>query len=387
LTGELLVGALGLVGLALAIGVSVRLGRRAERRRQRRRLSELRGEAREQTERVRYATSVLESVLETVPDAVFLLDHDSVVRSANGVAGSWFGGGAPLEGQSLVQATRSAELQTFVRFPEPDERTVHVGRRTMLARARTLANGGALLVLRDDTLLERLERSRRDLVANISHDIRTPLTSLGLLAETLVERPPSDPSRFRALVQQIQQQVAQLRALAEGLLELSRLEEGRSLLRLKPESIAEIVTETVKGLSPQIDERDVTVTVDVPAFMNVLADRPALRRALSNVLDNAIRYSPRGGEVRIAARNAGADEVVVTVSDSGPGIAPSERERVFERFYRGDRSRGGEGAGLGLAIARHILRGHGGEAAIESGGTGTTVRLTLIASTEPAPVS
>lgn len=382
-TPDIAAGAWVAVAVVVALIAGYRVGRRAARVEARTRIGDLQFEKARVVEELTATTLLLDRFLDTAPLGLLVLDADLLVTRANATATNWFDLPGMFDRPSLLAVTRSAELQELATSPELPPRTVKVRTRMLHAQADRLDDGTTILALRDDTRVETLERARRDLVANVSHDLRTPLTSLVLLAETLAERPPRQPERLSHIAGQIQGQVAVLRTLAEGLIELSRLEEGRAVLKMAPEALGELVREAATVLEPQAREREVVVLVEIADDLRVLADRAAMRRALTNLLDNAIRYSPRGGRVTVTAEPVPPDEMVLRVSDEGPGILPSERERVFERFYRGDRSRGSEGAGLGLAVVRHVARGHGGEADVEpTAGPGTTIRLTMLAATD-----
>jgi two-component system phosphate regulon sensor histidine kinase PhoR len=215
-------------------------------------------------------------------------------------------------------------------------------------------------------------------VANISHDLRTPLTSLRLLTDSLRDRRRSDPAQ-ETVLDQMAGQIDVLQRITDGLIELDRMESGRSVFRLRPERLAGLMGEAVESLRPQIAERALEVHVDVDADVSVLADRAQIVRALLNIIDNAQRYAPVASRIDIVGRRS-EDLIEVSIADRGPGILAADLERVFERFYRGDRARSGGGSGLGLAIARHIVEGHGGTIrAVSPRGGGTRIHLTLLA--------
>ncbi|MBI4769920.1 MAG: hypothetical protein HY784_05760 [Chloroflexi bacterium] len=174
-------------------------------------------------------------------------------------------------------------------------------------------------------------------------------------------------------------EVEALQQLAQELLDLAQIESGRALVRLVPVPVSELVSAPVERLRPQAERKGQQVEVDVSAELVALADEEQVRRAIGNLLHNAIKFTPQGGRVRLRAQAAG-DDVLVEVSDSGPGIPPEDLPRVFERFFRGDRARAGGGTGLGLAIARHVVEAHGGRIWAESEGRpgkGAVFRFTL----------
>lgn len=346
--------------------------------------------ARSATQASRDRLSIVETL---VGDALVYFDAAGLLAGASPAALSWFdlGGGANAAEprRSAMAALRSADLAELAdagRTGPTDAHVVRAGGRTLVARAAPLPDGGVVLAMRDDTELERLARARRDLVANVSHDLRTPLTSIGLMVDALAAdgQPPAQSAQ---LLRRIGEQLAVLNHLVAGMLDLDRLESGHAVFQLRPAALSELVTTALGSVRPQIEQRDVKVEVSVPADTMVLADAAAVLRLLTNLLDNAARFSPQGGVIRLTADAGPAethDLVTVSVADEGPGIPPADLERVFERFYRTDRSRAGTGAGLGLAIARHVVEGHGGSirAANRPLG-GTVITFTLPAARAP----
>jgi signal transduction histidine kinase len=228
---------------------------------------------------------------------------------------------------------------------------------------------------------ERQEQARRELVAAISHDLRTPLASLHVMTEALADRVVDDEATTARYYDTMRTQIGQLTRLIEDLFSLSRLDAGADEMDMQPVAAAQLVADALAGHSPQAQARGVRLTQQVaPDVGHVLASQQQLTRVLDNLLVNALRHTPPGGEIRVSAGAAGAGVVRFTVADTGEGIAPSDLERVFERFYRGEksRSRASGGAGLGLAIARGIVEAHGGTITIESAlGRGTEVHFTL----------
>lgn len=213
------------------------------------------------------------------------------------------------------------------------------------------------------------ESSRRELVASISHDLRTPLASARLMVEA-IEDAVLDGETERSYIVRIRAELQRLDRLIDDLFELSRIESGSFPLVIEPTSVAELVAESVESVRPQAERRSVQVVEQVEAELPVIRVDPwCVHRALRNILENAVRYAPDNGEVRVAARLlVGAEGgVEVSVSDGGPGIEPAVAGRVFEPFFRGDlaRPRDGGGAGLGLAIARGLVEAHGGTISLD----------------------
>jgi two-component system phosphate regulon sensor histidine kinase PhoR len=329
-----------------------------------------------------------------VGEALVYLDANGLVAGASPAAMDWFDLSGPTaltdERRSTMAALRSADLAELAdagRDGRTEAHVVRIAGRTVLARAAPVPGGGVVLAMRDDTELERLARARRDLVTNVSHDLRTPLTSIGLMVEA-VAADEQLAARSELLIRRIGEQLAVLNHLVAGMLDLDRLESGHAVFQLRPVMLAELVVGALGSVRPQIEQRAIRVQVDVPENLWVLADSPAVLRLLTNLLDNAARFSPAAGTILVGAEAGLADDhevVIVSVADEGPGIPPADLERVFERFYRTDRSRAGTGAGLGLAIARHVTEGHGGSirAANRTLG-GTVITFTLPAAHAPA---
>jgi two-component system phosphate regulon sensor histidine kinase PhoR len=238
---------------------------------------------------------------------------------------------------------------------------------------------GAVAVLRDVTELRQTERLRRELTANVSHELRTPLTSIKGFAETLLEGAMQDDVTCRRFLAIIDGETDRLVKLVDDLLDLSLLESKRLTLELKPVDVSVLVAHTVDKLRPLAQTQRLTLHQSAPPGIVVSADADRLEQVLTNLVDNALKYTPEGGrvDVQVAAANG---EIEVLVNDSGRGIGPEDLPHVFERFYRADRSRtrGSGGTGLGLAIAKHIVEAHGGRISVSSQpNAGTTFKVTL----------
>ncbi len=235
--------------------------------------------------------------------------------------------------------------------------------------------------------LEVLERSRRDLVANVSHELKTPITAIRAHLENLadgIEQPD------RETLQVMLGQTERLGRLVDQLLDLSRLESGEVPLHLEPMVLSPVVARVISEFSVGRAVTDVALHDDVAADLFVEADAERIHQVLFNLVDNAVRFTPPGGEVTISARRDG-DRVRVQVRDTGVGVGPEHLPRLFERFYRADASRSrddGGGTGIGLAIARSIVEGHGGRITAESEpNNGTTLTFDLPAADAALPVT
>ncbi|MBI2972411.1 MAG: HAMP domain-containing protein [Armatimonadetes bacterium] len=238
---------------------------------------------------------------------------------------------------------------------------------------------GAVAVLRDVTELRETERLRRELTANVSHELRTPLTSIVGFIETLLDGAMNDEVTARHFLTIVDDEANRLVKLVDDLMDLSRLESKRVALELKPVDVGFLVHHVVDKMRPLAEASQLVLSQSVPSGLIVPADADRLEQVLTNLVDNALKYTPPGGrvEVRAAAMNG---EIAVEVSDTGRGIPPEDLPHVFERFYRADRSRtrGSGGTGLGLAIAKHIVEAHGGRISVRSrSDEGTAFVVTL----------
>ncbi|NPV09176.1 MAG: PAS domain-containing protein [Anaerolineae bacterium] len=237
---------------------------------------------------------------------------------------------------------------------------------------------GEMLLLQDLTQVRRLESVRRDFISNISHELRTPLASLKALVDTLQDGALEDPTAARNFLQRMEIEVDSLTQMVQELLELSRIESGQVPIRLAPVLVAELLAGPLEHLQPQAERARLEVAVNlVPDGLTVLADQERTRQVITNLVHNAIKFTPPGGRISVSAIRAG-DEVVIAVADTGIGIPEKDLPRIFERFYKADRARASGGTGLGLAIAKHIVQAHGGRIWVKSQeGAGSTFYFTL----------
>lgn len=290
--------------------------------------------------------------------------------------------GALASGRPLVETVRQSELLTAVRqvlkSGQRAEIEVTVGTLRQRTFSATIApvrasldaqvSPGAVLVLHDISDLRRLERVRRDFVANVSHEFKTPLTAIQGFAETLLGGALDDAEHRTRFVEIIRDHSVRLARLTDDLLKLSQIEAGRLELELRPVEIAELADACAETLKFRAGKKNHEIEVrcdeDLPL---VMADASRLREVLINLMENAVQYTPPGGHIEVRAEQQNG-MVDVTVADNGIGIPQADQERIFERFYRVDtaRSREAGGTGLGLSIARHIVEAHGGDIWVES---------------------
>ena len=256
------------------------------------------------------------------------------------------------------------------------ERAIAMDGSSVTINARPLGDGGAVVLLRDVTEVKRLESIRRDFVANVSHELKTPLTSISGYAETLAAGGVDEESTRRFL-DTIHSNARRMQALVDDLLDLSRIESGRWVPQREVIDLGRLAQESWAELAERAAARNVTFKVDIdPLAKTVEVDRNGLRSILVNLLDNALRYVPDGGHVEFVSRPERGGTLLM-VRDNGGGIPAEHLDRIFERFYRVDPSRSREagGTGLGLSIVRHTVEAHGGTVAAESMlRKGTTIR-------------
>ncbi len=256
----------------------------------------------------------------------------------------------------------------------------HRGRQPMavVGHVRPLGDGFAVVDAEDTSDLVRLEATRRDFVANVSHELKTPVGAMGLLAEAVLDA-VDDPEEVHRFGTKILNEANRLGALVTELIALSRLTGAERLPELAVVDVDDVVTEALARSRLVAESAGVTIAVDRPSGLEVDGDRTLLVTALSNLVDNALSYSPPEAPVSVSRRRTG-DVVEISVTDRGIGIAPEHQQRVFERFFRVDpaRSRATGGTGLGLAIVKHVAANHGGEVRLWSRpGTGSTFTIRL----------
>jgi two-component system, OmpR family, phosphate regulon sensor histidine kinase PhoR len=331
----------------------------------------------------RIAICHLDGVGEADQDALLVLDKDRRVVWGNSSAWEMFGVTGSAVGQSFIGITHDYELNQAVADTLSGRRVIvrqsAASERTLRIRVAPIEEtGGAAVAVGNVTELQRLGRARRDFVANISHELRTPLASIDLAAQTLENSQLNDRGLAHRMLDQIQRQVQTLSQLSQEMMDLAQIESGQVLLKLVPGDVAVAVHHAIEPLLPQAALKDQHISVTVPEDLRALMDEGPVARVIRNLVHNAIKFTPGDGIISISAGNYGEDDVLITVSDSGPGIPEAEQVRIFERFYKQDRARSRGGTGLGLAIARHIVEGHGGRIWVESTpGQGARFCLTL----------
>ncbi len=336
-----------------------------------------------QRRRLQRAYTLHKGLLEANEDALFVLDRALTIQHTNHAVRKLFG--VEVTGHSLSDVLTQPEIEALLQDAmrmegERVERRVEFQQHVTLARALTVGHGAAMLAvltLHDVTELEHLERARREMVANITHELSHPITAIGLLAETLLNVAEHEkPKRIRKMAKNILREANTLAQLVQEMRDLSLIESGQMPIRLTPSPLHAMIAAAVEQLHALAENKGQTVTVHVAPEIVVLADSEQMQRALKNILHNAIKFSPEGSQIIVTA-TAGPNEVVISIQDNGPGIPQEDLARIFERFFQVDRVRR-EGTGLGLAIVRHIVRAHGGRVWAESvEGQGATFHIAL----------
>jgi two-component system, OmpR family, phosphate regulon sensor histidine kinase PhoR len=334
--------------------------------------------------------SRLATVLDQITDGVLIADAQGIVQFSNPAAGRLFQFANPVD-HSIAEVVRNHKLVEAWRrcqqTRQMQSESVEVPTRHQFLQLVVIPDqhtSGSLLLVQDLTRLRRLETVRRDFVSNLSHELRTPLASLKALAETLQEGALEDPPAARQFVDQIQVEVDALTQMVTELLELSRIESGRFALVLSPVAAYELLNSASQRMQLQAERAKLTLRVecrdDLP---KVQIDSQRLEQVLVNLIHNAVKFTRPGGEVVLFADIVHDGESVdgsvqFAVRDTGVGIPADEISRVFERFYRVDKSRAGSGTGLGLSIAKHIVEAHRGKIWVESvEGQGSTFYFTI----------
>lgn len=313
----------------------------------------------------------LSAILDQLTDAVLIADADGTVQFANPAAEKLFG--SPLARRSVAEAIRHHLLVDAWRrcraTGKPQSESVEIPASRQFLQLIVVPDrgtrGGTLLLVQDLTRVRRLETVRRDFISNLSHELRTPLASLKALTETLQDGALADAEAGPRFLGRIHTEVDALTQMAQELLDLSKIESGQVELVLRKVDPLAVLNSSRDRMHVQAERAGVELAVETGTPREVHADAARLEQVLVNLIHNAVKFTRRGGTVTLSAKEE-KGVVVFAVRDTGAGIPSDDLPRIFERFYRVDKSRTGSGTGLGLSIARHIVEAHGGKIWAES---------------------
>ena len=326
----------------------------------------------------------------SMSEGILVLDSESRIEISNLAFKKMFGAQfGDVTGKTLIEAFRSIALQNaFDRFRSTGEQlseeitigdeTAPVTLNVSFSKIRG-EEEKTILVFHDVTRLKKLERMRMDFVANVSHEIKTPLTAILGFVETLQSGALDDKETTLRFLDIIHKHAQRLNRLLDDLLTISNIEMGEMKFLFESVSLSGIVENIISVISARADEKQITVEKNIPETLPLIrADRDRLVQILLNILDNAVKFTPEKGKVSISAKDKGDGTVEIRISDTGIGVPQNEISRLGERFYRVEKTRSRElgGTGLGLSIVKHLMTAHGGKIEIQSRlGVGTTVSL------------
>lgn len=330
------------------------------------------------------------AILSTMGDGILVVDSESRVTMVNRAAEKLLKlSEDEAVGHTFIEVVRDHELdsilqeclktreqQTGVAETEP--------RRQFLRMIATPLGSGSLVLLQDISELRRLETVRRDFISNISHELRTPVASLKVLAETLQEGAIDDRAMAQDFLHKIDIEVDRLTQMVNELGELSRIESGEFPLKIEPVHLGEVTKRVAERLRAQAERGGLSLKVDIThGLPKALADEERVEQVVVNLVHNAIKFTPPSGRVTISTKIEG-NSILVSVADTGAGIPADDLPRIFERFYKADKARASGGTGLGLAIAKHIVEALGGKIWAESiEGKGSNFTFTLPIAAKP----
>jgi two-component system, OmpR family, sensor histidine kinase SenX3 len=329
------------------------------------------------------------SVLSVLPSSAVVVDHeDRVLRASSAARAFGLVKGEKLVVGELIALARQVRRDGEIRETEIDVPNRKFGGRTTSFAVRVapfgaqFAGGGLVLVLADDqTESRRVEAVRRDFVANVSHELKTPVGALALLAEA-TEEAAHDPQAVSRFAGRMRHEAARLTFLVQDLITLTRIQSSEPVTDAKPVDLDAVVTEAIDRCRMKANKHGITLTSGGDQGLKVLGDEDMLVTALRNLIENAVAYSPERTRVVVSTQRSGKKTAEISVADQGIGIPERDLERIFERFYRVDpaRSRVTGGTGLGLAIVKHVTAAHRGKVTVwskEGAGSTFTLRLPL----------
>jgi two-component system phosphate regulon sensor histidine kinase PhoR len=328
----------------------------------------------------------LATILDNMTDGVIMTDAEGNIALANRAAEKLFNI-KDAENKPLIEVVRDHEVDELLKLclKTAGTQTVQyesgISKRYLGAIAIPIIHNeltSVLLLLQDLTELRNLQTMRRDVIGNISHEFRTPLAGIKAMVETLRDGAVDDKETAEDFLARIDSEVDRLTQLVAELTELSRIETGKAELKKEPLDLNQLMDEVIAQLNPQTERQKIAISQNFAADLpSVSADKDRVRQVIANLVHNAIKFTPAGGRITITSREL-EGSVVVDIADTGIGIPKENLARVFERFYKGDKARAGEGTGMGLAIAKHVIEAHRGSIWVRSEeGKGSTFSFSL----------
>lgn len=334
------------------------------------------------------------TLLSNMSDGVIIADEAGYVHLLNRAAAQLLNTNvSAVTGRSFAEVVRHHQLIDIwnkARATQAEQReAVEIGRELFLQVTITPYEEdlimGYLVLLQDLTQVRHLQTVRRDFISNISHELRTPLASLKAVVETLQDGALDDPPAANRFLRRAAGEIDTLTQMVEELLELSRIESGQVPLNVQETAVSDLLLIPLDRLKPQASRKNIELSLDVTANLpKVLADEERIQRVVTNLIHNAIKFTPENGSVQVSAKRKEEfpREIYISVKDSGMGISAEDLPRIFERFYKSDRARTrnrhNSSTGLGLAISRHIVQAHNGRIGVHSAeGKGSTFYFTL----------
>jgi two-component system phosphate regulon sensor histidine kinase PhoR len=345
--------------------------------------NEMSAKIKELVEAISEDRAKLATILDSMADGVIMTDTEGTISLANRATEKLFNL-KEAKHKPLIEAVRDHEVDELLKLclkttqMQAAQYESNVSKRYLRAIAIPITDRGVLLMFQDLTELRNLQTTRRELIGNISHELRTPLAGIKAMVETLRDGAVDDTEVARDFLTRIDGEVDRLTQLVAELTELSRIETGETELRREQVNLDDLAEEVVAQFSPQAERERVSISKELSSELpTIAADKGRIRQVVANLIHNAIKFTPAGGMVTISTKKLEA-AVELDVADTGIGIPEEEQARVFERFYKGDKARAGEGTGMGLAIAKHVIEVHGGSIWVESEeGKGSTVSFSL----------
>ncbi len=345
--------------------------------------NEMSAKTKELVEAISEDRAKLSTILNNMTDAVIMIDSEANISLANRAAENLFDS-KEAKDKRLIEVVRDHEVDELLKLclrtarMQAVQYESSISRRYLRAIAVPIAQNAVLFLFQDLTELKNLQTTRRELIGNISHEFRTPLAGIKAMVETLRDGAVDDKEAATDFLGRIDSEMDRLTQLVAELTELSRIETGKAELNREPVNLNHLAEEVISRLSSQADRQNLSVSGNfAPDLPSVPADKDRVRQVITNLLHNAIKFTRPGGKIMITTGTL-PDSVVVNVVDTGIGIPKQDLARIFERFYKGDKARAGEGTGMGLAIAKHVVEAHGGSIWVNSEeGKGSTFSFSL----------